>query len=96
MRKPGSKYRNKAQTRASSSALRAWLVAEFGAAFLRQGSGVLDIGGGKGDFALQITNLHDVPTTIVDPRVPAMQKCQRRLEVRITGVLLRVRCSQAM
>jgi Zinc finger C-x8-C-x5-C-x3-H type (and similar) len=81
-RKPGSKYRNKTQNRERASALRHWLLSNVEPAALRGGSGIVDVGGGKGDFALQMCSLHCIATTILDPRQPAMLKCWRRVRVR--------------
>jgi hypothetical protein len=48
--------------------VRRWMLRTFGEDFLRRGSGVLDIAGGKGEMAFELTNLNDVPCTVIDPR----------------------------
>ena len=50
------------------SVFRRWLLRTFGEEFLRSGSGVLDVAGGKGELAFELLNLHRVPSTVVDPR----------------------------
>ena len=87
--RPDSKHRNKPGGRSRCAALRAWLVAHLGDGFLSHGAGVLDVGGGRGEFAVQMSNMHGVRTTIIDPRQPAMLKFWRRLLVRSP---LRLRC----
>ena len=45
-----------------------FLVAEFGHAFLCEGSGVLDVAGGAGAVAFELCVRRDIPCTVVDPR----------------------------
>ncbi|ETV92149.1 hypothetical protein H310_13402 [Aphanomyces invadans] len=51
-----------------------WLVATFGKALLRQGSGVLDVAGGRGDIAYELWITHNVPCTLVEPRMRKPRK----------------------
>lgn len=57
-----------------------WLVKTFGAERLRQGSGVVDVAGGKGylSFQLQCAG-HDVPTTLIEPRPAKLHRKQVKL-----------------
>jgi hypothetical protein len=48
-----------------------WLVSTYGVEYLRSGSGVLDIAGGKQFVSLYLATAHGVPCTVVDPRPPA-------------------------
>jgi hypothetical protein len=59
-----------------------WLVKTFGAERLRQGSGVVDVAGGKGylSFQLQCTG-HDIPTTLIEPRHAKLHRKQKKYVV---------------
>ncbi|ELR20699.1 uncharacterized protein ACA1_054450 [Acanthamoeba castellanii str. Neff] len=75
-----------------------WLVKTFGAERLRQGSGVVDVAGGKGylSFQLQCAG-HDVPTTLIEPRPAKLHRKQvkslnlrvERLEAETARTILR-------
>jgi hypothetical protein len=60
-------------------ALRRWMVRIFGEEYLRSGSGVLDIAGGKGEMAFELTNLNGIPCTVVDPRPMDLYRYKRKL-----------------
>ena len=47
---------------------RRWLLTVFGASFLCNGSGVLDIAGGKGETSFELLNMNDIPCSVIDPR----------------------------
>eukprot|EP01063_Lacrimia_lanifica_P008780 TRINITY_DN15821_c0_g1_i1.p1 TRINITY_DN15821_c0_g1~~TRINITY_DN15821_c0_g1_i1.p1 ORF type:complete len:422 (+),score=141.63 TRINITY_DN15821_c0_g1_i1:49-1314(+) len=51
-----------------ANVFRKFLLEKFGEERLRQGSGVLDVAGGKGELGFQFVNLNAVPSTVVDPR----------------------------
>lgn len=60
-------------------ALRRWMVRVFGEEYLRSGSGVLDIAGGKGEMAFELTNLNGIPCSVVDPRPMDLYRYKRKL-----------------
>ncbi|ETV97726.1 hypothetical protein, variant 1 [Aphanomyces invadans] len=45
-----------------------WLVEQYGVDRLQEGSGVIDVAGGKGDIAFELWLCRDIPTTLIDPR----------------------------
>jgi hypothetical protein len=51
-----------------------FLLDMFGRERLREGTGVLDIAGGKGDLAFELVNLNNIPATVVDPRPLKLDK----------------------
>lgn len=46
---------------------RRWLVETFGAEALALGSGVIDVAGGRGALSFELLNVHNIPSTVVDP-----------------------------
>jgi len=56
------------QCAARAAHFRKWLLEVYGSEFLSQGSGVLDVGCGRGDLAFQLLNLNGVPVVGIDPR----------------------------
>ncbi|RHY50038.1 hypothetical protein DYB30_010906 [Aphanomyces astaci] len=44
-----------------------WLVEQYGVARLQEGSGVIDVAGGKGDVSFELWLRRDIPTTLIDP-----------------------------
>jgi hypothetical protein len=46
-----------------------WLIESFGAEKLKEGSGVLDIAGGKGKLSIELAVQANITSTIVDPLV---------------------------
>lgn len=48
---------------------RRWLLDMFGQERLCEGSGVIDVAGGKGELAFELQNLNGVPSCVLDPRV---------------------------
>ncbi|RHY24700.1 hypothetical protein DYB32_008727 [Aphanomyces invadans] len=67
-----------------------WLVEQYGVDRLQEGSGVIDVAGGKGDIAFELWLCRDIPTTLIDPvRRHARQDCkliddQRQVKTRRT------------
>ncbi|KAL4419682.1 hypothetical protein ABPG75_006780 [Micractinium tetrahymenae] len=51
-----------------ASTFRRFLIDTFGREVLRQGTGVLDVAGGRGELAFELLNLNGVPATVVEPR----------------------------
>ena len=70
---------------ARHSEFAAWLVATFGAEALRAGVGVLDIAGGRGGVAFELSCRRGIPTTLVEPRDLQLDRRARRF-VRKAGV----------
>lgn len=70
------------RSRLRFAVLRHWLLSTFGADALAAGSGVVDVGGGSGDAAFELSAVAGVAATIVDPRRPCMWKCVKKLSVR--------------
>ena len=58
-----------------------FLLDTFGQASLACGSGVLDIGGGKGELSFELLNLNSIRATIVDPRPGSLHKHAKWLKV---------------
>jgi hypothetical protein len=48
---------------------RRFLIDVFGIDRLRQGAGIIDVAGGKGELAFELINLNGVPACVLDPRV---------------------------
>lgn len=76
----GSYQRRKIYNEGKAAALRRWLVCVFGEHYMRSGSGVLDVAGGKGELAFELMNLNGVPCTVVDPRPLQLRRYQRKLQ----------------
>ncbi|PSC69351.1 zinc finger domain containing [Micractinium conductrix] len=51
-----------------ASAFRRFLQTTYGCEALRQGAGVLDVAGGRGELAFELLNLSATPSTVVEPR----------------------------
>lgn len=45
-----------------------WLVATYGKTLLSAGSGILDVGGGRGEVSFELSGKYGLPVTLVDPR----------------------------
>lgn len=76
---PSDPFEDKLPRSARAKIFREWLVKTFGAERLREGSGVVDVAGGKGylSFQLQCTG-HDIPTTLIEPRLAKLNKKQKK------------------
>jgi hypothetical protein len=88
--KPNKKTRHHARNRGKAGAFRRWLINTFGINTLRgdnnnnggdgngergrDGEGVLDIAGGKGELAFELLNISGVPVTVIDPRPMRLDK----------------------
>ena len=64
----GARKHRRVYNEGRCGAVRRWMVRTFGEELLRSGGGVLDIAGGKGEMAFELTNLNDIPCTVIDPR----------------------------
>ena len=60
-----------------------FLIDTFGRERLGQGSGVLDIGGGRGELSFELLNLNNIRATIVDPRPGSLGKQAKWLKVKL-------------
>ena len=58
-----------AAKRMRATIMAAWLVETFGSARLAAARGVLDVAGGKGKLAIELSAVHRIPSTVVDPAV---------------------------
>ena len=69
------KKRPKVRNDSRAFVFRKFLLEHFGGAEgLRKGSGVVEVGGGKGELAYQLQNLNEVACTVVDPRPLALSR----------------------
>jgi hypothetical protein len=57
-----------------------WLVATYGQEQLRQGGGVVDVAGGRGEVAFRLVHDYNIPCTLIDPRPVRLTKHQRKGE----------------
>lgn len=64
----GKRVRKHPRNRGRAGEFRRWLIEEFGLDYLKSGSGLLDVAGGRGAISFELTNLNGCPSTIVDPR----------------------------
>ena len=64
----GKKSRKRVCNDGRAASLRRWLINIFGDSYLRKGTGILDVAGGKGELAFELVNLNDIPTCVIDPR----------------------------
>ena len=55
-----------------------WLLETFGRQFLCSGAGILDVAGGAGGVAFELSFRHGIPCTVVDPRQMKLNSKQRR------------------
>lgn len=60
--------------------LRRWLIEVFGYEYLRSGSGIIDVAGGKGELSFEFVNLSDIPCTVFDPRPLELNRYRRKLD----------------
>lgn len=56
-----------------------WLVEKFGKSKLSSGNGVLDVAGGRGAVAFELQVVHNIPTTVVDPRKQKLSRAQYKV-----------------
>ena len=55
-------------------------LARFGSERLTEGSGVLDVAGGKAELAFEFLNLNNIHSTVIDPRPTALEKFVTKFE----------------
>jgi hypothetical protein len=63
-----------------ASVLRRWLLKVFPMNYLRSGSGVLDVAGGKGEVSFEIVNLNQIQSTVYDPRPLDLFRFKKKLQ----------------
>jgi len=51
-----------------------WLLDMYGASILQQGSGVLDVAGGKGNLAIELAIAGQIKCTVIDPMIRKRQQ----------------------
>ena len=73
-RKRGPRGKLRVRKKSRSFAFRRFLIDTFGSELLQQGTGVLDVAGGKGELSFELVNLNGIPTAVVDPRVSDVQE----------------------
>jgi hypothetical protein len=52
----------------------------FGLDYLKSGSGILDVAGGKGEVSFEIINLNGIQSTVFDPRPLDLYRYKRKLQ----------------
>ena len=55
-----------------------FLLAEYGEAALKSGSGVVDVAGGRGDLSFELHCRRGIRTTLIEPRPQKLTKAQRK------------------
>lgn len=55
------------------------MVEKFGKEQLCSGNGVLDVAGGRGAVAFELQVVHNIPTTVVDPRPQKLSRAQHKV-----------------
>jgi len=55
------------------------MIRVLGEDFLRSGSGIIDVAGGKGELAFEFANLNAIPSTVIDPRAMDLYRFKRKL-----------------
>jgi hypothetical protein len=75
-KKRGVRMRAKTDTRHQHFV--AWLCEVYGDGFLRSGCGVIDVAGGAGGLAFELSMRREIPCTVVDPRPVRCNAKQRR------------------
>ena len=75
----GARNRHRVLNESRAGELRRWLVDMFGYQYLRSGSGILDVAGGKGELSFELVNLSDIPATVCDPRPLELMRYKKKL-----------------
>lgn len=63
---------------ARASQFAEFLLAEYGEATLKSGSGVVDVAGGRGDLSFELHCRRGIRTTLIEPRPQKLTKAQRK------------------
>eukprot|EP00944_MAST-04C_sp_MAST-4C-sp1_P011037 g11037.t1 len=72
------RQRPKVANTSRASILRRFFIGKIGKDRLNQGSGILDVAGGKGELAFEFKYVNGIDATVVDPRPMLLQKFRRR------------------
>lgn len=64
----GKRKRQRPRNKGRAGEFRRWLISKFGVELLSQGTGILDIAGGRGEISFELMNLNGFKSTIIDPR----------------------------
>ena len=75
----GARLRHRVMNESRAGELRRWLIDQFGPDYLRSGSGVLDVAGGKGELSFEFINLSAIQSTVCDPRPLELGRYQKKL-----------------
>ena len=75
----GTWARHRVYNEGRAAALRRWLIDIFGYEYLRSGSGVLDVAGGKGELSFEMVNLSGIPSRVIDPRPLELNRFRKKL-----------------
>ena len=75
------RQRPKVANTSRASILRRFLIGKIGKDRLKQGSGILDVAGGKGELAFEFKYVNGIDATVVDPRPMLLQKFRRRYKL---------------
>jgi hypothetical protein len=75
----GARLRHRVMNESRAGELRRWLIDQFGPDYLRSGSGILDVAGGKGELSFEFINLSAIPSTVFDPRPLELGRYQKKL-----------------
>jgi hypothetical protein len=68
VKRHGAKGRLRVYNEGRASSLRRWLISVFGEEYLRSGSGIIEVAGGKGELSFELQNLNNIPSCVFDPR----------------------------
>ena len=55
-----------------------WLLKTYGAEWLKANGGIVDIAGGTGALALELTLEHDIPTVLIEPKTLKLNTTNRK------------------
>ena len=71
---PRRKYRQQVSNGGRFRQFREWIIKTFDVADLQKGSGVLCVADGKGILSFELLNIHNIPTTVIDPRPLSLER----------------------
>lgn len=67
-RRHGARQRLKIANDGRCAVFRRWLINVFGIDYLKSGSGIIDVAGGKGELSFELLNLNGISSCVYDPR----------------------------
>ena len=70
--------RRRLRNKQSAGVFRVWLLNTFGEEYLKSGTGVLDVAGGKGELSFELFNLNAVRCTVIDPRPLLLSRVEKK------------------